>query len=146
MTVNGPLVALTIIMVAFLIAITWVSYLRIKQLRDKLHPHSVPSWPRVMSGDTHLDIEQPLFLHRPHIWVQWKGTEVCADVYCACGASMHADTEFFYFFQCPGCKRYWEVGTHVAIYEVDAERVKGSACVYQFEDDEVWSEPDDQPR
>lgn len=74
---------------------------------------------------SHLDIESPQFEGQPHIWIQWKGTDVCCDIHCACGAHCHFDGDFFYFFQCPHCKRYWEVGTHVKIYEVDAARVAG---------------------
>jgi hypothetical protein len=35
---------------------------------------------------------------------------------------LHFDGAFFYFFQCPHCKTYWECGTHMPIYEVRAER------------------------
>ena len=61
------------------------------------------------------------FKDQPHIWVQWKGTDVCCDIHCKCGAHLHFDGDFLYFFQCPHCKRYWEVGSHVAIYEARAE-------------------------
>jgi hypothetical protein len=61
----------------------------------------------------------------PHIWIQWKGTNACCDIHCVCGAFLHFHGDFFYFFRCPECKRYWEVGTHVALYEVDAARVDG---------------------
>ena len=70
---------------------------------------------------SHLDIEQPQFPNkRPHIWIQWKGTAVCCDVRCTCGAHGHYDGDFFYFFQCR-CGKYWEVGTHMPIYEVTKE-------------------------
>lgn len=71
---------------------------------------------------SHLDIESPLFQGKPHIWVQWKGTEVCCDIRCSCGGTSHFDGDFFYFFRCPHCQRHWEVGTHVSIYEVTKER------------------------
>lgn len=71
---------------------------------------------------SHLDIESPQFEGKPHIWVQWKGTDVCCDIHCACGAFLHFHGDFFYFFQCPHCQKYWEVGTHIAIYEVTKER------------------------
>lgn len=72
---------------------------------------------------SHLDIETPLFPRgeKPHIWIQWKGTNVCCDIHCKCGAHLHFDGDFLYFFQCPHCKRFWEVGTHMPIYEVDAK-------------------------
>ena len=71
---------------------------------------------------SHLDVESPLFDKKPHIWVQWKGTEVCCDVHCECGEMSHFDGDFFYTFQCPFCKCFWEVGTHVAIYPISEER------------------------
>lgn len=79
----------------------------------------------VVHQPSHLDIEQPQFHgdpHVPHIWIQWKGTDVCCDVWCSCGQPAHFDGDFLYFFQCPHCGKYWEVGTHVKIYEVSAER------------------------
>jgi hypothetical protein len=30
----------------------------------------------------------------PHGWIQWKGTNVCMDVYCACGHHSHIDAKF----------------------------------------------------
>ena len=71
---------------------------------------------------SHLDIESPQFAGKPHIWLQWKGTDVCCDVHCDCGEMSHFDGDFFYFFRCPNCGKYWEVGTHVAIYPVSEER------------------------
>lgn len=73
---------------------------------------------------SHLDIESPLFKGKPHIWIQWKGTEVCCDVHCDCGAFLHFDGDFFYFFKCKECGQNWEVGTHMPIYKVTPERVK----------------------
>jgi len=71
---------------------------------------------------THLDIENPIFDDKPHIWIQWKGTDVCCDVHCACGTMSHFDGDFFYTFRCPGCGQYWEVGTHVSIYPITEAR------------------------
>ena len=74
---------------------------------------------------SHLDIEQPLFPDtRPHIWIQWKGTRVCCDVRCTCGCLWHYDGGFFYFFQCPRCEKYWEVGTHMPVYEATKEEAE----------------------
>ena len=52
---------------------------------------------------------------------QWKGTEVCADIHCRCGAFLHYDGDFFYFFTCGHCGQAWEIGTHVAMYPVSAD-------------------------
>jgi len=82
---------------------------------------------------SHLDHESPKFEGKPHIWIQWKGTNVCCDIHCECGAHCHFDGDFLYFFQCPHCERYWEVGTHVSIYEVTKER---ATCLQVVDPDE----------
>jgi hypothetical protein len=71
---------------------------------------------------SHLDVDR---IDGPHVWIQWKGTDVCADIYCACGHHMHFDGDFMYFVKCAECSRVWEVGTHVRLYEVwpNEERV-----------------------
>jgi len=71
----------------------------------------------------HLQIEQPLFAKKPHGWIQWKGTDVCIDLWCLCGSGTHFDGLFLYYWRCGNCGRVWEMGTHVNMYEVPAERV-----------------------
>ena len=39
----------------------------------------------------------------PHGWIQWKGTDVCMDIYCKCGYHSHIDAEFAYHVECPIC-------------------------------------------
>jgi hypothetical protein len=51
----------------------------------------------------------------PYGWIQWKGTDVCIDLHCACGYHGHVDTDFFYFYQCPSCKAKYAVGQNVAL-------------------------------
>lgn len=70
----------------------------------------------------HLKIEQPLFADRPHGWLQWKGTDACIDLHCACGAHIHFDGSFLYYWRCPYCSRVWEMGTHIPMYEVPEDR------------------------
>ena len=53
-----------------------------------------------------------------HGWIQWKGTDVCIDLYCKCGAQMHFDGMFFYHFACPYCQRKYAVGQNVALIEL----------------------------
>lgn len=72
---------------------------------------------------SHLDVEKA---DGPHIWIQWKGTDVCADIHCACGAFLHWDGDFMYFVKCPSCQRVWEVGTHVKLYEVWPDEARGT--------------------
>ena len=102
-------------------------------------PSKCPSCGQFTHKPSHLDIEGPLFERgkRPHIWIQWKGTDVCCDIHCLCGAHCHFDGYFLYFFQCPHCERYWEVGTHVPIYEVSKERAEGG-CIQIVDRDDEW--------
>lgn len=53
-------------------------------------------------------------------FIQWKGTNVCMDVYCrACGCHFHIDADFAYFVRCPRCRKVYEVGTQVKLTEVE---------------------------
>ena len=54
----------------------------------------------------------------PTTFIQWKGTDVCMDVYCICGDRFHIDAEFAYAVQCPHCKRRYEMGTRVEMREM----------------------------
>lgn len=60
----------------------------------------------------------------PHGWIQWKGTDVCMDVYCACGAHTHVDAEFTYHIMCSACGKWWHVSPYVRLVEATAEDVK----------------------
>jgi hypothetical protein len=39
----------------------------------------------------------------PNIWIQWKGTELCADFRCRCGQRGHIDDGFCYAIRCESC-------------------------------------------
>lgn len=54
----------------------------------------------------------------PYAFIQWKGTNVCADYQCLCGRSFHLDAEFAYAVQCPSCERRYEVSSHVELREI----------------------------
>jgi len=54
-------------------------------------------------------------------WIQWKGTEVCMDIHCICGANDHIDQDFFYSYQCPVCKRKFAVGANIKLIELTEE-------------------------
>lgn len=56
-----------------------------------------------------------------HGWIQWKGTHVCIDLHCKCGAHMHFDGEFFYNFRCPHCGTAYAVGPTVKLIELTDE-------------------------
>lgn len=44
----------------------------------------------------------------PHAFIQWKGTDVCLDFYCVCGAGGHFDGYFAYYIQCGECGKVYE--------------------------------------
>ncbi len=46
---------------------------------------------------------------QPHAFVQWKGTDVCMDFWCECGAHCHFDGDFAYTVRCPHCSTIWEM-------------------------------------
>lgn len=52
-------------------------------------------------------------------FIQWKGTDVCLDVHCACGHHGHFDGDFAYFVQCPACGAVYELGTQVKLVKTD---------------------------
>ncbi len=59
-----------------------------------------------------------------HGWIQWKGTQVCIDLYCKCGYPGHVDTEFFYHYECPKCNQKYAVGQNVKLIPLNEEQVK----------------------
>ena len=79
----------------------------------------------VSPGDVAVDIDADSLIAntmRPvgtHAFIQWKGTDVCADVKCVCGRSVHIDGEFFYTYACLECGRTYVVNPYVEMFEVD---------------------------
>lgn len=76
--------------------------------------------------------ESEAFKGKPHGWIQWKGTDVCIDLHCICGAHGHIDAEFFYHYECSACHRKYAVGMNVALIELTLEQAKhvsdGGGC------------------
>lgn len=66
-----------------------------------------------------LEIDQ---IEGPHAWIQWKGTDVCMDVHCACGAHMHFDGDFCYALKCPHCERVYVTGQNIRLHEVPVDQ------------------------
>jgi hypothetical protein len=57
----------------------------------------------------------------PHGWIQWKGTDVCMDIHCACGHHGHIDAEFVYMVRCPVCKVSYYVSPYVHLDQVEVD-------------------------
>lgn len=57
----------------------------------------------------------------PHGWIQWKGTDVCVDLYCICGRHFHFDGDFMYHVKCPKCGQTYEADGHIKLHPLDHE-------------------------
>ena len=57
----------------------------------------------------------------PHGWVQWKGTDVCMDIYCSCGHHSHIDSEWAYNVKCPSCGKVYSCNGHIELIELEQE-------------------------
>jgi hypothetical protein len=67
-------------------------------------------------------------LPRPSAFIQWKGTEVCADYYCLCGEQFHIDAEFAYYVQCHHCQRRYQVSSVIELREMSPEEEPDADC------------------
>lgn len=67
-----------------------------------------------------LDVAPPV----PYGGIQWKGTNVCIDIHCTCGAHLHADEEFLYHVRCGKCKKLWHVSGYVKLLPVEGDDLK----------------------
>ena len=47
--------------------------------------------------------------------IHWKGTDVCMDFHCTCGAHSHFDGDFCYVYKCPSCGRRWKMPTELEL-------------------------------
>lgn len=57
---------------------------------------------------------------KPHGWIQWKGTDVCMDVYCKCGQHSHLDDDFAYAVKCPACGTVYVCNAHIELIEIES--------------------------
>jgi hypothetical protein len=64
---------------------------------------------------------QETYKDKPHGWIQWKGTEVCMDVYCKCGKLIHIDDNFVYHIKCPYCNTVYMCNGHIELIELEKE-------------------------
>lgn len=64
---------------------------------------------------------QETYNGKPHGWVQWKGTDVCMDVHCKCGALTHVDADFTYYVKCSACGTVYMCNGHIEFIELKEE-------------------------
>jgi hypothetical protein len=57
-------------------------------------------------------------LPRPSAFIQWKGTDVCMDVWCSCGRNFHIDSDFAYAVQCRHCEKRFEMSAVIEMREI----------------------------
>ena len=56
--------------------------------------------------------------------IQWKGTDVCIDIYCPkCKVHSHFDGDFMYYYRCPKCKTVFAMGTAIEMIELSPEHI-----------------------
>ena len=63
----------------------------------------------------------------PNTFVQWKGTDVCMDFECKCGAGLHIDAMFVYSIECGHCHRVYVMGDRVAVFDVTGTPAEATA-------------------
>jgi hypothetical protein len=54
-----------------------------------------------------------------YAFIQWKGTDVCMDFHCDCGAHCHFDGDFAYVVKCQHCGTAWEMPHYIKPRKVD---------------------------
>ena len=75
---------------------------------------------------------QETYNGKPHGWVQWKGTDVCMDVHCKCGAHCHIDADFAYHVKCMECGTVYMCNGHIELIELEETP---DSCVVEAHDD-----------
>jgi hypothetical protein len=54
---------------------------------------------------------------RAQAFIQWKGTDLCMDFHCTCGAQSHFDGFFAYALKCR-CGKVWEMPERLVPTEI----------------------------
>ena len=72
-------------------------------------------------------------MSRTNTFIQWKGTDVCIDIYCPCGKHLHFDGDFLYSYKCGHCKKSYELGTNVSLTETKPRDLEP-----ELTQDEMW--------
>lgn len=69
----------------------------------------------------------------PRSFIQWKGTDVCIDLWCTCGTRLHFDGSHLYAWKCPHCSACWQMADRVAMTKCDADHPSMQALRYYWE-------------
>ena len=68
--------------------------------------------------------------------VQWKGTDVCMDVYCKCNCHFHIDDYFAYHVKCPKCGTVYYCNPNIELIEIEEEPDSCVVTENNYEDDD----------
>lgn len=60
----------------------------------------------------------------PHGFLQWKNTNACVDVFCACGHQGHVDDWGAYYYVCPACGTVYELSPRITLRALTAEEAR----------------------
>lgn len=78
----------------------------------------------------------------PHALIQWKGSEICMDVRCECGAFGHLDASHTYYVRCAHCGRTYKVNPHVQLVEVQKEDEEAVAEMHRMPEPREFADPE----
>lgn len=61
---------------------------------------------------------------KPRARIQYKGTDLCADIDCSCGEPGHVDGMFAYHIKCGHCGRLWALSMTVEMLPVTPNEIR----------------------
>jgi hypothetical protein len=71
-----------------------------------------------MKIDANFNSDFPV-IEGTNVFIQWKGTDVCLDFRCECGAEGHLDSDFAYSLRCAECGKSWSMPHTIQLVESD---------------------------
>jgi len=113
--------------------VTWTFVIDGKPEHVKVNETFIPSGPALPPEkpgeyrefyDAVYKAQDPALPDMPDTFIQWKGTSVCMDIHCPCGAHSHLDEEFAYHFKCAKCGAVYAVGQRVRMIRLTEEQAK----------------------
>jgi len=61
---------------------------------------------------------------KPCVGLQWKGSDICADFHCKCGAHGHIDADFVYYYKCAKCGRIYSMPGWMPLMELPPDLIE----------------------
>lgn len=75
----------------------------------------MPHYDAIHSQDTQ-------YTSKPYGSIQWKGTDACIDMHCACGFLGHVDGDFAYYYHCTSCGAKYALGSNIKLIPLTEEQ------------------------